>query len=312
MARILFLGSPEFAVPALRALAAEHQVGCVVTQPDRPAGRGSLLHPPPVKVAALELGLPVYQPETLRDPRAQQRLREEGADVAVVAAFGQILSPQVLAIPPYGCLNLHASLLPRWRGASPVAAAILAGDEVTGVTLMQMDAGVDTGPILAQRQEVIRPDDTQGSLMARLALLAAELIVEMLPLYLSGALQPQPQPETGVTTCAPLRKEDGWLDWTRPAVWLERQVRAMWPWPAAYSDWRGQRLKVLRAAALPNWRGSAPAGTVVAVPDGAAVATGEGALQLLEVQLAGKKALSIGDFLRGQRDFVGSVLGEGG
>lgn len=312
MARLLFLGSPEFAVPALRALAAQHEVACVVTQPDRPAGRGSSLRPPPVKVAAQELGLSVYQPETLRDPLAQQWLRQQGADVAVVAAFGQILSAEVLAIPPYGCLNLHASLLPRWRGASPIVAAILAGDEITGVTLMQMDAGVDTGPIMAQRQEVIRPDDTQGTLTARLALLAADLVVEMLPLYLGGALQPRPQPAVGVTHCAPLRKEDGCLDWTRPAVWLERQVRAMWPWPTAFSDWRGQRMKVLRAAALPDWRGSAPPGTVVALPDGAAVATGEGALQLLEVQLAGKKALSIGDFLRGQRDFVGAFLGEGG
>ncbi len=311
MARIVFMGSPEFAIPSLEALARAHQVAGVVTQPDRPAGRGSRLQPPPVKRAAQASGLPVYQPESLRTPDALGQLAAWQPEVVVVAAFGQILPPAVLDLPPHGCLNLHASLLPRWRGPAPIAAAILAGDGVTGVTVMRMDEGVDTGPILAQREEPIRPDDTTGSLSRRLALLAAELIVEILPPYLSGQLSPQPQPEEGITYCRPLKKGDGQLDWGRGAIELDRQVRATDPWPGAYTTWRGQQLKVLRAAPLPDWRGNLRPGTVFPLGKGAAVATGEGALQLLEVQRAGKKPLPIEAFLRGQQDFIGAVLGQG-
>lgn len=312
MAHIVFMGSPDFAVPSLEALARAHRVVGVVTQPDRPAGRGSRLRPPPVKVAAQALGLPVYQPKSLRNPDALAQLKAWEPEVIVVAAFGQILPPAVLELPPYGCVNLHASLLPRWRGPAPIAAAILAGDEVTGITVMRMDEGVDTGPILAQREEPIRPDDTTGSLTERLARLAAELIVETLPAYLVGRLSPQPQPTEGVTHCRMLRKEDGRLDWHRSAVELERQVRAMDPWPGAFTTWRGQRLKVLRAAPLPKWRGDLRPGTVFPFEGGAAVATGEGALQLLEVQRAGKKPLPIEAFLRGQPGFLGAVLGGSG
>ncbi|HIE38512.1 MAG TPA: methionyl-tRNA formyltransferase [Anaerolineales bacterium] len=310
MTRIVFMGSPDFAVPSLKALARAHRVVGVVTQPDRPAGRGSLLRPPSVKVVAQALGLPLYQPRSLRDPEAQDHLTAWGPEVIVVAAFGQILPPAVLDLPPHGCVNLHASLLPRWRGAAPIAAAILAGDEITGVTVMRMDAGVDTGPILARREEPIRPDDTTDTLSERLARLAADLIVETLPPYLAGALLPQPQPEEGVTHCRMLKKEDGWLDWTRPAVELDRRVRAMTPWPGAFTTWWGQRLKVLRAIPLPDWRGSESPGTVIPLGDGAAVVTGEGALRLLEVQRAGKKALPIAAFLHGRPDFLGAVLGE--
>lgn len=310
--RVVFMGSPPFAVPALEALARAYRVVGVVTQPDRPAGRGSRLRPPAVKVAAEGLGLPVFQPEKVSTPDALAHLQAWAPDVIVVAAFGQILPPTLLALPPYGCLNLHPSLLPRWRGAAPIATAILAGDTVIGITLMQMDAGVDTGPILAQRKEPIRPDDTAGSLTERLAGVAAELLMEVLPLYLRGEIRPIPQPEEEVTYCRPLKKMDGRLDWTRPAAELERQVRAVTPWPGAFTFWEGQMLKVLRAAAHPDWAGDEPPGTVVPMGKGAAVVTGQGALELLEVQIAGKNPLPIEAFLRGRGGFIGAALGEAG
>jgi len=306
------------------ALADSHQVVGVVTQPDRPAGRGRRLSPSPVKQVALKRGLPLFQPQSLRAPEPVAQLAAWRPDVIIVAAFGQILRQDVLDLPPrsHGCLNVHASLLPRWRGAAPIAAAILAGDEVTGVTIMLMDVGLDTGPVLAQREEPIRPGDTKADLEKRLALLGTELLIETLPPYLVGELLPWPQPEEGVTYAKQLRKEDGLLDWSRPAVELDRRVRAFTSWPGAFTTWRGQRLKVLRAVPLPGWRGDAPPGTMVALADssaeadrrsvaevGAAVATGEGALRLEEVQLAGKRPMDVVAFLRGQREFVGSRLG---
>jgi methionyl-tRNA formyltransferase len=249
------------------------------------------------------------QPPSLRTPEALAQLAAWQPEVIVVAAFGQILRQDVLDLPPYGCLNVHASLLPRWRGAAPIPAAILAGDAITGVTIMKMDAGLDTGPIIARREEPIRPDDTQTSLGERLAQLGAELLVETLPAYLEGTLLPQPQPEEGVTYAGQLRKEDGLLDWSCPAVELDRRVRAFHPWPGAFTFWQGQMLKVLRAAPLLAWRGDAPPGAVLALADGVAVATGEGALRLERVQLAGRRPMDVALFLRGQRDFVGSRLG---
>ncbi len=309
------MGTPDFAVPTLTALADAHFVDLigVVTQPDRPTGRGRRPTPSAVKRVALERGLPLFQPQSLRLPAALARLRAWEPEVIVVAAFGHILPQNVLDLPPHslGCLNVHASLLPRWRGAAPVAAAILAGDEITGVTIMRMDAGLDTGPIVARREEPIRPDDTRATLEGRLAQLGAKLLVETLPAYLAGDLLPRPQPEEGITYAERLNKEDGRLDWSRPAVELARQVRAFHPWPGAFTTLRGRRFKILRAAPLPDWRGDAPPGTVVALADGAtiAVATGEGALCLEEVQLAGKRPMDIAAFLRGQRDCVGSYLG---
>ncbi|RLC60444.1 MAG: methionyl-tRNA formyltransferase [Chloroflexota bacterium] len=310
MTHVVFMGTPEFAVPTLTALieAPSLDVVGIVTQPDRPAGRGRRLTPSPVKRVALERGLPLMQPRSLHTPEALAQLATWRPDVIVVAAFGQILRQDVLDLPPHGCLNVHASLLPRQRGAAPVAAAILAGDEVTGVTIMRIDAGLDTGPILAQREEPIRPDDTRARLGKRLARLGAALLVETLPVYLAGDLLPRPQPEEGVTYARQLRKEDGRLDWSHSAIELDRRVRAFTPRPGAFTLWRGRRLKVLRAVPLPTWRGDAPPGTVIAVADGAAVATGEGALRLEEVQLAGKRPMDIAAFLRGQRDFVGSRL----
>jgi len=310
MARIVFMGTPEFAAPVLEALVDAHQVVGVVTQPDRPAGRGRRLVPSPVKQLAVERGLPTFQPNSLRPPDAVAHLATWEPDVIVVAAFGQILRQDVLDLPPHGCLNVHASLLPRWRGAAPLAAAILAGDEVTGVTIMQMDAGLDTGPTLSQEKVPIRPDDTRATLGERLARLGAELLVDMLPAYLSGNLVPRNQPDEGATYARQLRKEDGLLDWSLPAIELDRRIRAFTPWPGAFTTWHGRTLKVLQATPLPATRQDVPPGTVVALGDGAAAVTGSGALSLEEVQLAGKRSIDIDAFLRGQRGFVGSRLGK--
>jgi methionyl-tRNA formyltransferase len=311
MARIIFMGTPEFAVPMLEALVDAHQVVGVVTQPDRQAGRGRKLRPSKVKRSALAHGLPLFQPPTLRTPDAVAQLAAWGPDTIVVAAFGQILRQDVLALPPHGCINIHASLLPRWRGAAPVAAAILEGDEETGVTIIKMDAGLDTGPILRKspRPLIIQPNDTRETLARRLSKEGAKLLIEVLPAYLSGDLIPQPQPEEGVTYAKQLRKEDGRLDWQRPAVELDRRMRAVTPWPGAFTTLQGKRFKVLQATPLPNRRGGAPPGTIVALADGCAVATGQGALRLEKVQLAGKRPTDIEAFLCGRRECIGICLG---
>ncbi|MCW5875744.1 MAG: methionyl-tRNA formyltransferase [Anaerolineales bacterium] len=295
-ARVVFMGSPEFALPSLRRLAAEYAVVGVVSQPDRPAGRGRQLAPPPVKQLAEQLGIPVIQPDRLREPAAMQQLRDWAADVIVVAAFGQILRPAVLDLPPHGCINVHASLLPRWRGASPIQAAILHGDAETGVTIMRMDPGLDTGPILSQRAIPIQPDDTAGTLSDKLAELGADLLAETLPGYLAGELQPQPQPKQGVTTVSLLSKADGELDPGQPAEALARKVRAFHPWPGSHLPWRGGALKVLRARATP---GRAAAGRREVHAGLPALGTADGLLLLEEVQPPGKKPMSGADFLRG-------------
>ena len=257
--RIVFMGSPDFALPSLSALAAarNYQVVGVVTQPDRASGRGRELKAPPVKTLALELNIPVMQPEKLRAPDAMDQLRAWNPDLIVVAAFGQILKKDVLDLPRYGCINVHASLLPRWRGAAPINAAILHGDEETGVTIMQMDVGLDTGPMLAAKSIRIRRDDTAGSVFQALSTLGADLLIETLPEYFSGNLKPVPQPAEGATYAPMLKKEDGLLDFTRPAVELERRVRAMNPWPGAWFEWNGNPLKVLRASTVSGEKGLA-------------------------------------------------------
>ncbi len=295
--RIVFMGSPHFAVPVLEALARRFHVVGVVTQPDRPAGRGNVLTPPPVKVRAQALGLPVFQPERVSRPEAVERLRAWNPDLIVVAAYGQILKPQVLQLPRYGCLNVHASLLPRWRGAAPVAYAIWHGDQETGVTIMLMDEGLDTGPILAQRREPIHPDDTAGTLGQRLAHLGADLLVETIPPYLAGEIQPRPQDESQATYAPRLKREDGRLDFTRPAAELARQVRAFDPWPGTYTWWKGKRLKVLRARALDE--ASPGPGVPLVVEGKPAVGTGKGVLLLERVQPEGRKAMEGDAFLRG-------------
>ena len=310
MTQIVFMGTPEFAVPSLEALTDSYQVAGVVTQPDRRSGRGRRVSASAVKRAALAHELPIFQPQTLRDPDAVGTLTTWQPDVIVVVAFGQILQTEVLALPDYGCLNVHASLLPRWRGATPIAAAILAGDEVTGVTIMKMDAGLDTGPILAQREETIRPDDTQGTLEKRLAKLGADLLLDILPPYLTGSLEPRPQPEQDATYQGRLRKSAGRLDWTQPAVVLARQVRAFDPWPGTFTTLEGKRLKVLDAEPMPHWKGDAPPGTVISCEAGIAVAAGEGALLLKGVQMAGKRPMDIDAFVCGHQMCIGSCLGE--
>ena len=301
----VFMGSPEFALPTLRALAQEYQVVGVVTQPDRPAGRGRELTQPPVKSLALELGLPVIQPRRLREPEAMDQLRRWNPGLVVVTAFGQILRTEVLDLPPYGCINVHASLLPRWRGAAPIQAALLAGDEETGVTIMRMDPGIDTGPVLAQRSIPIRPADNGESLSQRLAELGGDLLVETLPAYLSGELVPQPQSTLpGEPTYAPmLKKEDGLLDFTRPPAYLARQVRAFSPWPGAYMTWQGQPLKVHRARALDIRHANALPGDTLVHEGLPAVVASPGLLVLEEVQPAGKKPMPGDVFLRGARNW---------
>jgi methionyl-tRNA formyltransferase len=306
------MGTPDFAVPTLEALSRTHEVKGVVTQPDRPTGRGRRLSPPPVKHAALRLGLPVYQARTLNTPDALAQLTQWRPDVIVVAACGHILSSNLLELPPWGCVNVHASLLPRWRGAAPVAAAILAGDAVTGVTIMKMDEGIDTGPILAQREDAIRPSDTRVTLTRRLAGLGAQVLLETLPFYLAGDLAPQPQPEEGATYAPVLHKEDGRLEWTRSAVELERKVRAFTPWPGTFTMWQGRRLRILEATAVLARRGEGVPGQVVDLQEGAGVVAGEGVLRLDQLQLAGKRPMDSLTFVRGQRDFVGSRLGTEG
>ncbi|GAB4504571.1 MAG: methionyl-tRNA formyltransferase [Anaerolineales bacterium] len=302
LAKIVFMGSPDFAVPSLAALAARYPVVGVVTQPDRPAGRGGTLKLPAVKEAALRLGLPVIQPEKLRQPEAMEQLRAWAPDLIVVAAFGQILKPEVLNLPPFGCINVHASLLPRWRGAAPINAAILHGDEETGVTIMKMDEGLDTGPILSQRALRIAPDETAASLFDKLSTLGADLLLETLPRYLSGELVPRPQPEEGATYAPMLKKEDGLLDFSQPAAALERRVRAMNPWPGAYFEWRGALLRALRARVSDEK--SPGAGRRLTVEGRPALGCGEGILVLEEVQPAGKKPMPGKAFLAGARDWA--------
>ena len=299
--KIVFMGSPDFSLSALRLLAENYQVVGVVTQPDRASGRGRELKAPPVKTLALELNIPVIQPEKLREPEAMQQLREWKPDLIVVAAFGQLLKKEVLDLPKYGCINIHASLLPRWRGAAPINAAILAGDEETGITIMKMDVGLDTGPMLAIKKIRIRRDDTAGSVFQALSKLGANLLIETLPNYLAGNITPTPQPEEGSTYAPMLKKQDGQLDFTRPAVELERRVRAMNPWPGAWFEWNGNVLKVARAS-VSEAKGLG-IGSRFTVEGRPAVMSADGALVLDEVQPAGKKAMPGKSFLSGARDW---------
>lgn len=299
---IVFMGSPDFAVPVLRALAGAYTVVGVVTQPDRPAGRHMTLTPPAVKVAASELGIPLIQPRRLREPEAMQQIRDWNPDLIVVAAFGQILRPEVLDLPRYGCINVHASLLPRHRGAAPIQAAILAGDAETGITIMKMDPGLDTGPMLRQRAIAIGPQETGGSLFEKLSQLSSELLLDTLADYLAGTLTPQPQPEMGSTYAPMLKKEDGLLDFNRPAAELERKVRAFSPWPGTFIPWGddGAPLKIHKAhiAAV-----QAQAGKRVIFDGLPAIGTGSGLLVFDELQPPGKKIMPGKAFLLGGRDW---------
>jgi len=318
---LVFMGTPQFALPSLRALhGAGYEIAAVYTRPDRPAGRGLRPRPPPVKELAQQLGLPVRQPESLRRPEALEELRALAPEVIVVCAYGQILRRPVLEIPPRGVLNVHPSLLPRHRGPSPIAAAILSGDAETGVTVMLMDEGMDTGPIIAQRSLPISPLDSAGSLAEKLSPLAAELLLETLPRWLRGEITPQPQDESRATVTRLLRKEDGAIDWALPAEEIWRRVRAFDPWPGAYTYLDGEQLHIWAAWPLEGDSG-APPGTVVAltpeqaqrVPPEAgrtafAVQTGRGLLAVLRLQRAGRRALTAEEFLRGMPGLLGRRL----
>ncbi len=301
--RLVFAGTPDFAVPGLRAcLAAGAEVVAVYTQPDRPAGRGRKPAPSPVKQAALAAGIPVEQPETLKSAAAQQRLRELAPDLVVVIAYGLILPRAVLAIPRLGCWNVHASLLPRWRGAAPIQRAILAGDTETGVCLMRMQAGLDTGPVLLSEATPIAPDDTGGTLHERLAAMGAHLLGEGLRRLIAGEVLPEtPQAEAGATYAHKIDKAEARLDFARPAIELERKIRAFDPWPVAEAELRGERVRVWRSECRDSGLGtrdSEEPGTIIAAgKHGIDVACGEGVLRILKLQRPGGRVISAADYL---------------
>jgi methionyl-tRNA formyltransferase len=296
--RIVFAGTPEFAVPCLRTAAERGEVVAVYTQPDRPAGRGRQLQPSPVKVEALARGLPVFQPENFKSEAAREELRALQPDLMVVVAYGLILPTSVLSIPRYGCWNVHASLLPRWRGAAPIQRAIEAGDQITGVCLMQMEKGLDTGPVLLSLSTPINPDDTAPSLQERLAALGAEVLGDGLKLLRSGMRPlPQPQPDEGATYARKLEKHESKLDFSRSAEELDRQLRAFQPWPGAEAIVDGERLRIHVAKPLPLEHKQAPGSVLAASRAGLDIACGRGALRLLKVQREGGRPVAIADFL---------------
>jgi len=295
--RLVFMGTPDFAVPTLVELAKNYQIAGVITQPDRPTGRGRKLIPNPVKLTAENLHLNLYQPQNTNSSSALERIRDWNPDLICVTAFGQILSPELLSTPEHGCLNVHASLLPRWRGASPINAAIQEGDLTTGVTIMKMAEGLDNGPILDQISIDISDDDTAGSLSERLAILGAELLVKTIPEYLQGGIQLNHQDSNQATYAGMLKKQDGLLDFGQSAEGLARKVRAYYPWPGTYTFWNDQRLIIHQARSAPV---TSPGINVFIKHEGLpAVGTVDGILIFEILQLAGKKKLAGSDFLRG-------------
>ena len=324
MLRIIYMGTPQFAVPALETLIAGSKPGLVlqegyeivtvITRPDKPSGRGKEVVYSPVKQLALSQEIPVWQPGSLKRQENIEMLAAYQSDLFIVAAFGQILPQAVLDLPRYGTLNIHASLLPKYRGVSPISEAILQGDTETGVTIMLIDAGVDTGPILLQRAIPIAEDDTTGSLTLKLAALGASALLEALPLWVQGKITPQPQDERFASHTHMLHKEDGKIDWNRPADVLARTVRAFTPWPGAYTNWGNKLLKIISAHTIQSDPGSeARAGAVSLRKENGLqtliVATGKGLLILEKLQLEGKKVTSADEFLRGYSHIVGEVLG---
>lgn len=326
MLRIIYMGTPDFAVPSLNALVRGtapglvlpegYEIATVITRPDKPSGRKQEVVYAPVKQVALAHGLPVWQPGSFKKAENQAALAEFGADLFIVAAFGQILPQAVLDLPRYGTLNVHASLLPRYRGSSPISEAILQGEKEAGVTIMLIDAGVDTGAMLLKRAVPVSATETTASLTPRLADLGASLLLEALPLWVRGDLQPQPQDHTQATHTHMLKKEDGHIDWSRPAEELARAVRAYTPWPNAYTTWRGKLLKILAASPATGTPAGQP-GTVALInqtQDGKthkalSIATGQGNLLVERVQLEGKRAMSADEFIRGNAQIVGEIVG---
>ena len=303
MYRLVFMGSPEFALPVLRLLAGQYSVVGIVTQPDRPAGRGRVLTSPPVKIVAQELAIPFIQPRHLREPEAMQQLSYWAPDLIVVAAFGQILRPDVLELPRLGCINIHASLLPRWRGAAPIQAAILNGEAETGISVIKIDPGIDTGPILSQSAIEISGEDTAGTLQAKLSRLGADLLIRTLPPYFDGTLRPQPQDDSLATYAPMIKKEDGLLDFNLPAFDLERRIRAYNPRPGVYTYWKSQILKIHRAHVVDLTANSV--GIKIIHQGLPAFTTPIGILVVDELQPAGKPILSGKAFLQGARNWEG-------
>lgn len=325
MLRIVYMGTPHFAVPALLALIENsapgvvlpegHEIACVITRVDKPVGRGRAIVFSPVKQAALDHHVPVWQPGSLKKAENSAKLAELHADLYIVAAFGQILPQAVLDQPRYGTLNIHASLLPKYRGVSPISEAILQGDKETGVTIMLLDAGIDTGPMLTQRGIPIDRDDTTGSLTGKLAELGARTLLETLPLWVGGKITPRAQDASLASYTHMLRKEDGAISWLEPAALLARKVRAYTPWPGAYTHWRGKLLKIISAEAGDHAPDEAATpGMVYALQELGrkllSVGTGNGALLVRQVQIEGKRAMSADEFLRGYGQIVGETLGE--
>ncbi len=303
--KVIFAGTPEFAATALKSLlSSSHHVCAVLTQPDRPAGRGRKLAPSPVKQLATVGRIPVLQPDTLRSPQIQQTLRDLNADIMVVVAYGLILPAAVLGMPRHGCINVHASLLPRWRGAAPIQHAILSGDAMTGVTIMQMDKGLDTGDVLVGAACPVLPDDTAQTLHDRLALLGGSVLLQALTDIENGRARAIPQPAAGVCHAPKIIKSDAMLDWTATAVHLERRVRAYNPWPVAYTRAGDLILRVWQAVAI-ECDLAAPPGTVTGLTrEGIDIATGHGMLRIVELQLPGGKRMPAADFLNANRDRI--------
>ena len=310
--RIIFMGTPDFAVPALeRLVGGGYEVTAVYTQPDKAAGRGRVVEEPPVKKAALLHNLTVLQPENFKSAETKRQLYELKPDAIIVAAFGQILPRSVLEIPAFGCINIHPSLLPKYRGVAPVPAAILNGDEFTGVSIMLMDKGIDTGPVLTSVHLPILPHDTADTLMQKLANTSAQLLLDTLPGWFRREITPQPQNDAGASYTKMLTKEAGEIDWKQPAVQIWRQVRAYQPWPGSFTRWHGKQLKILEAVPLTG-EGAPESGMVVAVNKSEAtfgVSTGDGILGVKKMQMEGKKAVTADEFMRGQRQFIGAKLG---
>ena len=308
MARVVFMGTPEFALPSLHALLLAHDVVAVVTQPDRPSGRSKRIRQSPVKQLALDAGIPVLQPGRLRDDKsAISALAAYHADVFVVAAFGQILPQIVLDLPDKGVVNVHASLLPRWRGAAPIQAAIRAGDEQSGATIMLLDAGLDTGPMLAKRAIVLAADETGGTLHNKLATLGADLLADTLPAWLGGEIQPQAQDDSLATYAPQIKKQAGEIDWSQSADEIERMARAYQPWPRAHTHWQGAQLTIEAGIASD---GQAQPGQVIQQGASIAIGTGDRLFCPTMLQLPGKKRLPVDDFINGYPAFVGAQLGK--